>query len=172
MGLHSEITGIDLHESRINIVADSPVVLNLSASIAGILVCDNRNRIWKANSTDPGDWYMVSGFGADPTKVLKAGDTMTGSLEVIGTVKATAFEGDGSGVVLPIAITDENPTGPRSGNKIFTIAFAPIENSEAVYLNGLKQVRVDDYAMTGQDIEFVDPPLDDDTIRVDYRYLA
>ena len=105
-------------------------------------------------------------------KVLKAGDTMTGSLEVIGTVKATAFEGDGSGVVLPIAITDENPTGPRSGNKIFTIAFAPIENSEAVYLNGLKQGRVDDYAMTGQDIEFVDPPLDDDTIRVDYRYLA
>ena len=59
MALHKNLSGANLHESRVTILTDSPVILALAASAAGIIVCDNLNQIWKSNSTTAGDWTLI-----------------------------------------------------------------------------------------------------------------
>ena len=134
MAYHKNLSGANLHESKITILMDTPVALGLVASAEGIMVCDHLNRLWKSNSTNAGDWSMSPH--------------------------------------VPVTVTNEVPGGLIDGyNSAFTTAFVPIEASEAVYLNGLRQSREDDYTIDGSDIVFVDPPLADDVVKVDYRYL-
>ena len=59
MALHKNLSGANLHESKVTILTDSPVTLALAASAAGIIVCDNLNQMWKANSATAGDWSLI-----------------------------------------------------------------------------------------------------------------
>lgn len=64
----------------------------------------------------------------------------------------------------------ETPTGNLDGvNTVFTVAQPYQAGSTAVYLNGLREFRGDGYTeLDSTTIEFSDPPLDTDTIRIDY----
>lgn len=63
-------------------------------------------------------------------------------------------------------IPAESPDDVRTG---FTLVNIPIVNSEAVYLNGIRLIRDQDYSMNGNTIIFVDPPGRKHVICVDYR---
>ena len=65
------------------------------------------------------------------------------------------------------------PTGPVNGvNTTFTLPDTPTAGSEHVYVNGLLQEETVDYTITGNVLEFTDPPESDiygtDVILVDY----
>jgi len=67
-------------------------------------------------------------------------------------------------------IMGEAPTGALNGiNKIFTAANAFAPNSLEVFLNGLRQRRVDDYTeISSTQFQFVAVPRATDTISIDY----
>jgi len=67
-------------------------------------------------------------------------------------------------------IMGETPTGTLNGiNKVFAAANAFAPNSLEVFLNGLRQRRVDDYTETSStQFTFVTAPKATDTISIDY----
>lgn len=69
-------------------------------------------------------------------------------------------------------IDEEVPTGVIDGtNKVFTLANVPKAGSQKVYLNGirLRAGAGNDYTIADKVITFVDAPVVNDTIVVDYR---
>lgn len=73
--------------------------------------------------------------------------------------------------VTGILIMNEIPGGWIDGiNKIFTLDYIPIENSEKLYLNGLSQIRgiSDDYTLVGNTITFNTAPQEDDVLIATY----
>jgi len=68
-----------------------------------------------------------------------------------------------------IYIDKEIPSGVvNSINKIFTLNFQPIGNSEHIYLNGLLQ-DYDDYTISGNTITFFDAPYTNAKLKCSYR---
>jgi hypothetical protein len=67
-------------------------------------------------------------------------------------------------------IWGETPTGIIDGvNKNYTSAYLYSPNQLAVFLNGMRQRRTDDYAETGaQSFSFVSAPLPGDSLSIDY----
>jgi hypothetical protein len=68
-------------------------------------------------------------------------------------------------------IVGETPSGTLNGsNKAFTLAHSPLTGKDAVYLNGVLQVRGTDYTISGSTITFTAAPFSGDLIRVIYYY--
>jgi hypothetical protein len=70
-------------------------------------------------------------------------------------------------------INKEKPTGEIDGvNKKFFLSFLPIEDSEHLYLNGLLQDSDDgDYTIIGDEINFLEAPLEGSKIRCSYMSM-
>jgi hypothetical protein len=67
-------------------------------------------------------------------------------------------------------VDKEIPSGEMDGiNTIFSLNHTPIPGSEHIYLNGLLQDEGDDYNVTYNEIEFIQPPLNGMKIRCSYR---
>jgi hypothetical protein len=78
MALHSSLVGADIHETKLTVLSNTPVILNTVASAAGVLVLDNTGALWKANSTAAGDWSKPTGAsGGNPTG--PAGGSLSGT---------------------------------------------------------------------------------------------
>jgi hypothetical protein len=82
-------------------------------------------------------------------------------------------------IILPISATDlsqiaqvwgETPTGMINGsNQNYTTAHVYLAGLLAVYLNGIRQQRTNDYSETGStSFQFVNAPLLGDSITIDY----
>ena len=71
-------------------------------------------------------------------------------------------------------VAGETPTGVVNGvNNTFHTALVYLAGSLSVYLNGLRQQRLGDYTETGgQTFQFVEPPWQGSTVRVDYMIDA
>ena len=54
-------------------------------------------------------------------------------------------------------------------NKIFNLKYLPSINSEHLFLNGLLQVKDEDYSISGKTITFVIPPPNNSKVRCSYR---
>jgi hypothetical protein len=69
-----------------------------------------------------------------------------------------------------IEIWGETPIGTVNGiNKNYTSAYPYRPNLCAVFLNGIRQRRIDDYTETGsQSFSFVNAPLPGDSLSIDY----
>ena len=69
-----------------------------------------------------------------------------------------------------VAVENETPVGAVNGvNTVFTIAYAPIDGSVQVYVNGLLQSVTVDYTISSQTITFLVAPETGDIILVSYR---
>lgn len=67
-------------------------------------------------------------------------------------------------------VDKEVPTGLINGiNKIFVLDKTPVLGSESVFLNGVLQDSARDYSIEGNQIIFVEPPIDNMVIRCNYR---
>lgn len=88
-------------------------------------------------------------------------------------IESTLAETTGS-VDFPTWITREIPAGVIDGsNADFAVAFTPVLGTEQVYLNGLLQESGgEDYAIAGDTITFVNPPLSGDRVLVSYMSSA
>ena len=101
-----------------------------------------------------------------------------GGLQISGNAMGIKLNGaslavGASGISLNTAkfITRETPTGTvGGGNKVFTLASAPVVGSENVFLNGLLQDvgAGNDYTISGVTVTFETAPLTGDKIRVNY----
>lgn len=72
-------------------------------------------------------------------------------------------------------INKEIPFGKIDGvNKIFILRFEPVKNSEHLYLNGLLQDSDEDtdYAIIGNKITFIEPPMEGSKLRCSYTVLT
>jgi len=68
-------------------------------------------------------------------------------------------------------IVGETPSGSVNGtNKVFTLLHAPLLGKDAVYLNGILQVRGTDYTISSATITMTNAPFTGDRIRVIYYY--
>lgn len=68
-----------------------------------------------------------------------------------------------------VQVFGESLTGADGTETVFTTASPYLAGSTAVYVNGLREFRGDAYTETGAStITFIDPPLNTDSIRVDY----
>lgn len=68
-----------------------------------------------------------------------------------------------------VQVFGESLTGADGTETEFTTASPFLADSTAVYLNGLREFRGEEYTETGAStITFSDPPLSTDSIRVDY----
>jgi hypothetical protein len=66
----------------------------------------------------------------------------------------------------------EQPSGLIDGvNKIFTLIYTPVEQSEHIYLNGVLQENGGDYDMSGSVITFREAPLQSMKLRCTYYYI-
>jgi hypothetical protein len=70
----------------------------------------------------------------------------------------------------PVFVFGQSPTGSINGtNKVFASSSTFMANSLEVYLNGLRQRRVDDYTeLSGTTFQFLLAPLPGDSISIDY----
>lgn len=90
------------------------------------------------------------------------------TLEEIAKVQDTKS----TGISVPInIIVREIPSGVIDGvNATFTLANAPVANSEQIYLNGLLQdTRGIDYSISGVIVTFLVPPVSGDRVLVTYQ---
>ena len=83
---------------------------------------------------------------------------------------AIAAAGSGGGSGGTGMIWGETPGGVINGsNKTFTSAYSYLSNQCAVFLNGVRQRRVNDYTETGSNsFSFVVAPLSGDILSIDY----
>jgi hypothetical protein len=99
--------------------------------------------------------------------------SVTGGTAQIRLVKNGAYANSPS----IVKVTSEHPTGIIDGsNNVFTLAHAPVINTETVYVNGVRQVpgALYAYVISGGTIIFTAgniPPLNA-TIVVDYYYTT
>jgi hypothetical protein len=69
-------------------------------------------------------------------------------------------------------VDKEIPSGiANDDNKVFELAYEPINKSEHVYLNGLLQDIGEDYIVNRKYIIFTEPPMINSRIRCSYRTL-
>lgn len=67
-------------------------------------------------------------------------------------------------------VDKEVPIGLVNGiNQVFILEKTPVIGSESVFLNGVLQDSVRDYSLSGNQITFVEPPLEHMVIRCNYR---
>jgi hypothetical protein len=83
------------------------------------------------------------------------------------------FPVEGAGIVgggAVVEIWGETPTGSIDGvNTSFTTAYPHVANRLAVYLNGLRLRRSDDYIeISNQSFQFLSAPLPGDSLSIDY----
>lgn len=67
-------------------------------------------------------------------------------------------------------VINEIPSGLINGsNAIFTLASLPIPDTEEVFLNGLKQLKPQDYNILGQTITLINSPMVGENLVVNYK---
>ena len=118
----------------------------------------------------PGSWVTVQqGTANADTTWLSTAD----SGGTLNTTAITFINPIGVGGLSNANFVDkEIPSGTINGSNVtFTLANAPIANSEHVYLNGLLQESGsgNDYTITGAVITYLSAPLTGEKIRVTYR---
>lgn len=72
-------------------------------------------------------------------------------------------------------IRQEEPFGTKDGtNKVFTLAFEPIKNSEQVFKDGMymRKGAAHDYTISGKTITFAEAPSSQAQILVDYKTMG
>lgn len=101
--------------------------------------------------------YTISGTTITFVTPPQVGDTLTGSYRY-GTSGSSTY-----------AI--KAPSGTINGiNTIFTIAHTPLANTQSLYVNGLFQTEISDYALSGSAITFVTAPVAGDKLTITYQY--
>lgn len=71
------------------------------------------------------------------------------------------------------SVYGEVPAGALdNANTIFHLLHAPLEGTERIYINGVRQTRTIDYEISDYMIRFYDAPESDDILSVDYDTLA
>ena len=108
-----------------------------------------------------------------PTQVIYLvvqGDFHNGSCGVFGFIEARNWTSAGAEGGITSQVVDEIPAGAIDGmNTIFTTAQAFTGSDLFVYLNGLRQHRLTDFAIINQtSFQMTNPPLVGDTLTVDY----
>jgi phage baseplate assembly protein W len=95
----------------------------------------------------------------------KSGNTLT----LLNPVPPTLITGGGGGTAVS-QVFGEMPNGLINGsNRDYTSVYLYRPNQLAVFLNGIRQHRPDDYSETGgQSFSFVNAPLVGDSISIDY----
>lgn len=92
-------------------------------------------------------------------------DTDVVTFRVEGAGSGTTFVSDHGHVFREV------PTGNKNGiNKTFMISRIPIGGSECIFQNGILLSPVDDYLISGDTFVFVEAPVSDDKIIVNYLY--
>jgi hypothetical protein len=137
--------------------ADLPLVGNTVGDM-WITADTGHGWTWQTNAT----WLDVGPVQGPPGPAGPKGDK--------GDKGDTGATGPpGPSVTLQI-IWGETPSGIIDGvNKNYTSAYLYSSNQLAVFLNGLRQRRADDYAETGsQSFNFVSAPLPGDSLSIDY----
>ncbi len=146
--------GATLADSRWNLVTNAPIAVGTTALA---FVQESAGGSYSA-----GDGLQLVGSTFSVQVIFGSGLTVSG-----------AGVGVDYSILLRKAdyVMGEVPSGTINGtNTVFTLAAAPVANSEAVYLNGVRQRRGSglDYTISGNTITFVVAPQAGDSILVDY----
>ena len=68
MALHKDLTGADVHETKVTLSNGNPTTGPiLTPSAAGVIMLDTSTtvaRIWRAKSTTAGDWELICDINA------------------------------------------------------------------------------------------------------------
>ena len=110
-------------------------------------------------------------------KQIKAGSITNAEVAADAAIALSKIAG-GSGLVFRVTTlesdqmaTREVPSGNVNGsNTVFTLANAPVEGSEKVYVNGILVESVDGYTILSNSITFSEAPQSGDEIHVSYAY--
>jgi hypothetical protein len=90
---------------------------------------------------------------------------------VLTAVNNTSMNWTPITTLTPNFSTGELPTGTIDGvNGTFTLAHAPLVNSEAIYKAGLRLKRTTDYTVTGSTLTMTAAPAGGSVLQADYRY--
>lgn len=84
MAFHKDLTGEEIHETKMTILSDSPITLSTTASAAGVLVVNSAvspNELYRALSTTPGDWVLC---GTSTAGLVTPGSAGTASSKLNG----------------------------------------------------------------------------------------
>lgn len=93
---------------------------------------------------------------------IKVGSNL--SIDPDGTLNATGGGGGGTYIT-------EIPSGTINGsNTTFSIAHAPLTNTESLYVNGVYQQKISDYTLSGVTITFIAAPVVGDKLTITYQY--
>jgi len=146
--------GSTLADTRWNLITDGPITVGTTAL--------NFVQESSGGTYSAGDGLQLAGTTFSVQVVPASGLTVSG-----------AGVGVDYSILLRKAdyVMGEVPSGTINGtNTVFTLAAAPVANSEAVYLNGVRQRRGAglDYTISGNTITFVVAPQAGDSILVDY----